>query len=680
MANRSSQKGNYAGWKPLASADFDQNYEPISPTNPGPVATTYTARNGDTLQSIARTVWGDASMWYLIADANGLASGQTLSANMVLIIPNKVTNIHNNAGTFRPYNPGEAIGDLNPTIPAMPKPPKKKSCGGLGAIIAAIVTVVVSVIATPAVGAAWASVIGNVAGQLTGMALGVQKGFSFTSLAMSAIGGKIAPFGAGAEGLKGVLQAAGNAAVSNVASQGLNIITGQQKGFSWAGVAAAAVAAPITSRISNSIKDSNFGGTGTAGYALRGAVAGVATSTVNELTRVAIVGGKVSWSSVAIGGISGGIYGYGEGLGNQARATANALNQPVYGNTFDADRQARAQMLGLGNNSPATDTPSVLRLSDDEVFNNAMARQEAEKGFNGLNVSYVLSPEQLNARNGGLNASYGDALGNGVVYGKEQYMKGISRTAGAGDVKGQFVKQNDEAEFTKLVSEADKLKNTYGLSTQASRVPPSQYDSDIPTLSTPESIAASRREAALRKAEYQAFRSPLGKFYDGYLEPALDALATLPPTMGGSGFGIINGALNKSSLIGKGVVNSSVWKLNPFERGQIIEQVIGHNLPNNFPVIDRFINGTATSIKSINLDSITYSNSRTLTRTLTGYVDEVAELQGRTWAGVRVQGVTGRALDLVVPNAGNSAQKSVLNQAVIYGESRGITLNIIKYP
>ena len=35
---------------------------------------------------------------------------------------------------------------------------------------------------------------------------------------------------------------------------------------------------------------------------------------------------------------------------------------------------------------------------------------------------------------------------------------------------------------------------------------------------------------------------------------------------------------------------------------------------------------------------------------------------------------------IVVPNAGNSAQQSVLNQAVIYGESRGVTLNIIKYP
>jgi len=74
MANRGANKANYNNWKPVSSADFDQNYEPISPSYPGFAASTYTVKNGDTLQSIARTVWGDADMWYLIADANGLTN------------------------------------------------------------------------------------------------------------------------------------------------------------------------------------------------------------------------------------------------------------------------------------------------------------------------------------------------------------------------------------------------------------------------------------------------------------------------------------------------------------------------------------------------------------------------------------------------------------------------------
>ncbi|EUJ10302.1 Rhs family protein [Methylophilaceae bacterium 11] len=345
MAKRGSPNGNYAGWVPVASADFDQNYEPVSPSNPGTVASTYTVRSGDTLQSIARTVWGDPAMWYLIADANGLTSGSELSVNQTLIIPNKVTNIHNNAGTFRPYNPGEAIGDLNPTIPAMPKPPKKKGCGGIGMIIAAVVAVVATVLTAgalaPAAGGilagavgtsgfvigAVAGVVGSIAGQLAGMALGVQDKFSWSAVAAGAIGGAIggsvAPFGQGAGGFAGV----GNAIAGNIVNQGIGIITGQQKGFSWASVAASVIATPITSKIRSTINGSDFAQANPTNAGIAGAASGILTTTVNELTRVAISGGKVNWSSVAIGGAQGAVYGYIQGLDNQENKDAIAARQ-----------------------------------------------------------------------------------------------------------------------------------------------------------------------------------------------------------------------------------------------------------------------------------------------------------------------------------------------------------------
>jgi nucleoid-associated protein YgaU len=43
----------------------------------GQNSSNYVVRAGDTFAGIAKTVWGDSSLWFLIADANGL-SGDTV--------------------------------------------------------------------------------------------------------------------------------------------------------------------------------------------------------------------------------------------------------------------------------------------------------------------------------------------------------------------------------------------------------------------------------------------------------------------------------------------------------------------------------------------------------------------------------------------------------------------------
>ena len=121
----------YRAGEPVASADFDQNYAPISPDYPGAAASRVTARDGDTLRTIARAAWGDATLWWLIADANGLSNPDAaLIAGQSLIVPNKVTNFHNTSQTFRVYNPGEAIGDALPLLPPEPAPPPPPSPHG----------------------------------------------------------------------------------------------------------------------------------------------------------------------------------------------------------------------------------------------------------------------------------------------------------------------------------------------------------------------------------------------------------------------------------------------------------------------------------------------------------------------------------------------------------------------
>lgn len=152
------------------NADFDQNFVQVSKQQLLSAPTYYTARDGDSLQSVARAVWGDPKMWYLIADANGLSADARLVEGQNLKIPNTITNIHNNTETSRPYNTTLALGDTNPTLPdAPPVPPKNKKdkCGGLiqfiTIVVQAIVTVVATVIAGPVIGA----IAGNKAGRLT---------------------------------------------------------------------------------------------------------------------------------------------------------------------------------------------------------------------------------------------------------------------------------------------------------------------------------------------------------------------------------------------------------------------------------------------------------------------------------------------------------------------------------
>ena len=128
--------------------------------------------------------------------------------------------------------------------------------------------------------------------------------------------------------------------------------------------------------------------------------------------------------------------------------------------------------------------------------------------------------------------------------------------------------------------------------------------------------------------------------------------------------------------------NSSVWKLGPGPRGEAIEQAFGHNLPGNFPVIDRFNNGIAISIKSIDLDGASYLTGNILKNMLTSYVDKVASFNGKTWADqvIRSNDIKGRALEIIVPHRGTAAQQATLNQIIKYGSEKGVTVDVIPYP
>lgn len=263
----------------------------------------YVVEDGDTLQTIAQETYGDPSLWYVIADANGLQASSALTPGQTLKIP-QVTTTDNTANTFKPYNPNEIQGSTTPSLPQAPQPPPSaQHCSTLAMIVVIAVVVVASIFtagvaaeafagtlgstgvggimaaggaaftggaavgtvaATATAGdmlgafaasAAIGGAVGNAAGQLVGDAEGVHSGFSWTEMlgagltaaAGAGIGSVVRGGGALLEA-KGELTTAGSAVVGAAdyaAGVGVDKVVGEPTHFSWAGLAANAAGAAV---------------------------------------------------------------------------------------------------------------------------------------------------------------------------------------------------------------------------------------------------------------------------------------------------------------------------------------------------------------------------------------------------------------------------------------------------
>ena len=237
---------------PTLWADFDQNYQRINSDYPSKAASSFAVRTGDTLRSIAQTVWGDSSQWWRIAELNGLIGNETLTTGLNLLIPNKVANSSNNASTFKVYEPGEAIGNTSPNLPD----PARKKCNGFVAVLAVVVGAIVFVATSGAVsgiiGQVLAGALSSTASQLVNIAGGNQSSFSWRQVAIGAIGGAVSGALGEVNGYAkfisdlggSTVQAIANAAISSTISQGISSAVGLQA-FSWRNVAGAALGAGI---------------------------------------------------------------------------------------------------------------------------------------------------------------------------------------------------------------------------------------------------------------------------------------------------------------------------------------------------------------------------------------------------------------------------------------------------
>lgn len=383
--------------------DFDFSYAPITRTYPNASPGTYVVRPGDTLQSIAQSAYGDTALWYRVAEANGLVMSTDLKVGQTLNIPNLVGTIHNNASTFKPYDPSRMVGDVTPNLPV-----PKNDCGGVGQLLMVIVAIVAtlytaglfapveaclaggavisagaSAIATGTlgvVGGAVSAAVGAAASQVVGLATGNVRKFSWTNVGLAAISGGVAAglpqMGSGMPGA--VLKAI----TANTLAQGISVASGLQGRFDWRGVAASAVGAAVGDLVGGRL------GTPPPSSALEAfgkrALAGLLAGAAAAVAR----GGKIIAQQVAVDA-------FGNALGESLASAGRGAPPPQAGDplgdfinknmpaweqrqsTFDAIRTAfeqdysarlaGVQVAGPGS-PPATPLPvgSELRGLNDE--------------------------------------------------------------------------------------------------------------------------------------------------------------------------------------------------------------------------------------------------------------------------------------------------------------------------
>lgn len=291
MSTSSGSSKFYQGGASVSGGEFGtSNFNPLNPFTAGTSsggASRYVVKTGDTLSSIAAALWGDASLWYKLAEANGLSGDASLIEGQSLTVPVGIVKNSNNASTFNPYDTARATGDLSPTTR---KPPKKNKCGVFGQILLAVVQIAVTVILTSVgVPPVLAAMGGNIASQGVGIATGIQQGgFNFGAVAIAGLTAAMAPPGTG-----NILLDAANAALANAQVQGIAVATGLQKKFDWAGVAAAGVSGGVGSALNSS---STFRGLGNTGQAI---VGGGARLIANAATRSILTGSSFGDSVLA---------------------------------------------------------------------------------------------------------------------------------------------------------------------------------------------------------------------------------------------------------------------------------------------------------------------------------------------------------------------------------------------
>ena len=254
----------------------------IGKEHPASTGSTYTAQGGDTLRKIAEATYGNASLWFLIADANGLTGDSPIKAGQQLRIPTSIESGKLTADSHVLYKESDIVGSKLPNIQTNSS---SNICAIIGAIIGliffAIVAVVLSIVSFGALAAplfaALVPTIGTVGALLVTVAV------------------------------TGVIGAVIGAVISAI-NQGILIAAGLQESFDWTQFGADVVMGFIGGVTGGLSALSAAGKIATALAKVATVVAEIALDSAGEVARQAISNnGRIDnpWTIIAAGAGAG---------------------------------------------------------------------------------------------------------------------------------------------------------------------------------------------------------------------------------------------------------------------------------------------------------------------------------------------------------------------------------------
>ena len=244
------------------SANFTFGFAGLSPYTSSIGYTT--SGDGETAKTIAQAVYGDGSLWYVIAEANGLSGAESLPAGTLLQVPETVYSVKSTAQNLNVAQ-SNTLGNAQPLVPEFPQVITNDWDQAIQigiTIIIEAVAIAAAVVAAPAGPLASAAVYG-LTKQVGNQAAGRQDGWNLKQFAYDTAMFYVMPSGSGASS-GSFSTIAKNALISTASRQATDHAFYQLSGgdvgndFTWKGFITDTLAAGATASLGEITKDIGF--------------------------------------------------------------------------------------------------------------------------------------------------------------------------------------------------------------------------------------------------------------------------------------------------------------------------------------------------------------------------------------------------------------------------------------